>query len=124
MSWAPDYDWALKREDREAYVKGGRPWGDGSRMLGLAPSASSNPRLREWFARLERLAASPGTAAKLMMMNGEVDVRAVLPSITVPTLVVHRAQDAFIDIRHSRYLAEHIPGARYVELPGSEVFSF
>ena len=59
-----------------------------------------------------------------MMMNAEVDVRAVLPSISVPTLVLHRAEEHFIDIRHSRYLAEHIPGARYVELPGSEVFSF
>jgi class 3 adenylate cyclase len=48
----------------------------------------------------------------------------VLPSISVPTLVLHRADEHFIDIRHSRYLAEHIPNARYVELPGSEVFSF
>ena len=58
------------------------------------------------------------------MTNAEVDIRAVLPSISVPTLVVHRAQDRFVDIRHSRYLAEHIPGARYVELEGGEVFSF
>ena len=53
-----------------------------------------------------------------MRMHGEVDVRAVLPSIPVPTLVMHRAGDQFIDIRHSRYLADHIPGARIVELPG------
>ena len=58
------------------------------------------------------------------MMNAEVDVRAVLPSISVPTLVLHRAEPHFIDIRHSRYLAEHIPDASYIELPGSEVFSF
>src|SRR5664279_2642204 len=81
------------------------------------------------FIRISRaavpgLAASPGTAARLMRMNEQVDVRALLPSIQVPTLVLHRAQDTFIDIRHSRYLAEHIPGARYVELPGSEAFSF
>jgi class 3 adenylate cyclase len=57
-------------------------------------------------------------------MNSEIDVRAVLPSITVPTLVLHRADDTFIDIRHSRYLAEHIPGARYVELPGNEALTF
>ena len=63
-------------------------------------------------------------AAKLMRMNGEVDVRAVLPSIQVPTLVMHRAGDKFIDIRHSRYLAEHIPGARLVELPGEETLGF
>src|SRR5437763_1856421 len=81
----------------------GNNWGEGSRILALAPRSAENPRLRQWFARLERLAASPGTAARLMMMNAEVDVRAVLPSIKVPTLVLHRVGDAFIDIRHSRY---------------------
>jgi class 3 adenylate cyclase len=123
MSWAPDYDWPPRRDEREARIRQ-IPWGEGGRILPLAQSAASNPRLVAWFGRLERLAASPGTAAKLEMMNAEVDVRAVLPSISVPTLVLHRAEEHFIDIRHSRYLADHIPGARYVELPGSEVFSF
>jgi class 3 adenylate cyclase len=122
MSWAPDYDWALKREERLAHRDS--TWGDGSRVLALAPKSSGNPRLREWFAKLERLAASPGTAAKLMLMNAEVDVRAVLPSIHAPTLVLHRSGDQFIDIRHSRYLAAHIPGARYVEIPGEEAIAF
>jgi class 3 adenylate cyclase len=122
MSWAPDYEWALRRDQRQAAVD--RDWGDGSRILVLAPSLATNERARQWFARLERLAASPGTAAKLMRMNAEVDVRAVLPTIRVPTLVLHRAGDQAIDIRHSRYLAEHIPGARYVELPGREALSF
>jgi class 3 adenylate cyclase len=122
MSWAPDYDWAMRREEREEQLR--RPWGEGSLLESLSPSAAGNERLRQWFARLERLAASPGTAAKLQMMNAEVDVRAVLPSIQVPTLVMHRAGDRFVDIRHSIYLADHIPGARFVELPGNEVFSF
>jgi class 3 adenylate cyclase len=122
MSWAPDYDWALRREERFADPEA--PWGDGSRIVGLAPKSASNPRLRNWFARLERLSASPGTAAKFAMMNAEVDVRAVLPSIQVPTLVMHRSDDKFIDIRHSRYLAEHIPGARLVVLDGEEAVSF
>ncbi|MBV9309449.1 MAG: alpha/beta fold hydrolase, partial [Solirubrobacterales bacterium] len=124
MSWAPDYSWAIRREDREAWVRERNNWGDGSRILALSPSTAENPRLRQWFARLERLAASPGTAARLMMMNAEVDVRAVLPTIKVPTLVLHRTGDQFIDIRHSRYLAEHIPGAKFVELPGDEALSF
>ena len=123
MSWAPDYDWPLRSEEREAYVRNGA-WGDGSRILGIAPHSAENDRLRRWFAKLERLAASPGTAARLMRWNGEIDVRAVLPSIQAPTLVLHRAGDRFIDIRHSRYLAEHIPGARYLELPGSDALSF
>jgi class 3 adenylate cyclase len=126
MSWAPDYDWPMRREEREAYIEDGvmRTWGDGSRIEGLASQSAINPRMRQWFGKLERLAASPGTAAKLMMMNAEVDVRAVLPTIQVPTLVMHRAGDRFIDIRHSHYLAEHIPGARLVILPGDDALSF
>jgi class 3 adenylate cyclase len=99
-------------------------WGNGDRIIGLAPESSKNPRLRNWFAKLERLAASPGTARKLLMMNAQVDVRAVLPTIKVPTLVLHREGDQFVDRRHSEYLAEHIPGARYVVLPGREAISF
>jgi class 3 adenylate cyclase len=125
MSWAPDYDWAMRREDREQYLRDGIPgWGDGSRLTSLAPKSAQNPRLREWFGKLERLAASPGMAAQLMRMNSEIDVRAVLPTIKVPTLVIHRAQDQMIDIRHSRYLAQHIPGARLVELPGDQALVF
>ena len=123
MSWAEDYRWAMRREERDA-IAVAETWGDGSRLDVLAPRSSSNPRLREWFAKLERLAASPGTAAKLMRMNAEVDVRAVLPSIQVPTLVLHRAEDHHIDVRHSRWLADHIPGARLVLLPGEEAISF
>jgi class 3 adenylate cyclase len=123
MSWAPDYDWALRAEDREEYVRQGvEGWGDGSSLAALSPNADA--RLREWYAKLQRLAASPGMAGKLMQMNGEVDVRAVLPSIQAPTLVLHRPADKFIDIRHSRYLVDHIPGARLVELPGEETLGF
>jgi class 3 adenylate cyclase len=122
MSWAPDYEWALRPEERAAHAA--ENWGDGSRLDALAPHSAANPRLRAWFAKLERLSASPGTAAALLRMNAEVDVRPVLGSIKVPTLVLHRPNDAFVDVRHSRYLAEHIPGARYVELPGEDAISF
>jgi class 3 adenylate cyclase/alpha-beta hydrolase superfamily lysophospholipase len=126
MSWAPDYDWAMKQEDRDAYLDGAGlgTWGDGSRFLNLSPKSRDNAGLMRWYGKLERLAASPGMAAKFMRMNGQIDVRAVLPSIQAPTLVMHRADDQFIDIRHSRYLAEHIPGAKYLELPGDEALSF
>ncbi len=122
MAWASDYDWALRDEQRNAMLE--HSWGDGSRIAALAPTAARNPRLMRWFARLERLSASPTTAGKLHMMNAQVDVRAVLPQVQAPTLVMHRAQDTFIDIRHSEYLAEHIPGARFVKLPGSEAITF
>ncbi len=123
-SWAEDYPWAPRHEEREASLRDAISWGDGSRVAALSPGAAENPRVRAWFARLERLSASPGTAIKLMRMNGEIDVRAVLPSIQAPTLVLHRPDDGLVDVRHSRYLAEHIPGARYVELPGEETLVF
>jgi class 3 adenylate cyclase len=124
-SWAPDYEWALRKDVRNAYIENGlERWGDGSRVLAFAPRSGDDERFRRWFARLERLAASPGTAAGLLRMHGEVDVRDVLPSIRVPTLVLHREADELIDIRHSRYLVEHIPGARYVGLPGDEALTF
>jgi class 3 adenylate cyclase len=74
----------------------------------------------EWAARLERLAASPATIAKIIKLIGEFDVRHVLPSIRVPTLVAHRRGDSFINFEHAEYLAEHIPGARFLELEGSD----
>lgn len=122
-SWAPDYPWALRPEERERHVDVARTWGDGARLLAFAPSAVSNLRLRNWLGRLERLAASPGTAAKQLAVIADIDVRAVLPAIQAPTLVLHRAGDQAVDIRHSRFLADHIPGARYVELPGNEALS-
>ena len=123
-SWAPDYDWAIRKEEREEYIEHRLNWGDGSRLLGLAPRSGNDARFRRWFARLERLSASPGTAAALLRMHGEMDVRSVLPTIRVPTLVMHRERDRYIDVRHSRYLVDHIPGARYVALPGDEALTF
>jgi class 3 adenylate cyclase len=124
-SWAPDYDWAMRPDERDEYVaRSLETWGDGSRLRALAPRSGDNERLQRWFARLERLAASPATAAGLLRMHGDVDVRPVLPTIRVPTLVLHREHDRLIDIRHSHYLAEHIPGARYVALAGDEALTF
>jgi class 3 adenylate cyclase len=74
--------------------------------------------MHSWFARMERLSASPGTMAVTFRNLGNVDVRGLLSRVTAPTLVLHRTDDRLLDVRHSRYLAEHIPGARLVELPG------
>ena len=79
-----------------------------------------DPRFMEWAGRLERLAASPATIKRIFDLIGEFDVREVLPSIRVPTLVMHRRDDSFIKVEHSRYIAERIPGARYVELEGPD----
>jgi class 3 adenylate cyclase len=92
--------------------------------MSLALSAGDDVRLRAWAGRLERLAASPGTAVAFYRMHNEIDVRPVLASIQAPTLVLHRAGDQYIDVRHSRYLADHIPGAKFVELPGTDTLLF
>jgi class 3 adenylate cyclase len=93
-------------------------WGNGDNLDTLAPSAAADPQLRAWLARLERLAASPGQLQRLMAAAARIDVRPALASITAPTLVLHRRDDASMDVRHSREYARRIPGARLVELAG------
>jgi class 3 adenylate cyclase/pimeloyl-ACP methyl ester carboxylesterase len=126
-SWAPDYDWALTPEEREALAErnfGG--WGetDNPVLRSLAPSMAEDPALAEWFARMQRLAASPAEAQTMSKALVDLDVRETLPHIRVPTLVMHRHGDQAWDVRHSRYLADHVPGARYVELEGIDSFPF
>lgn len=125
MSKAPDYDWPLSHEERQANVEGLRAnWGTGTWVLGLAKGMDRDQSLRAWASKLERLAASPRTASALFLMNSQVDVRPVLPTIQAPTLVLDRPENDAIDSRHARYLAGHIPGARLVELPGDNSLPF
>jgi class 3 adenylate cyclase/pimeloyl-ACP methyl ester carboxylesterase len=125
MISAPDYEWPLTREEREVAARAlPERWGTGESVLSLTPSGRKSEAFRRWAGRLERLAASPGTAQAFFRMHSETDVRPVLPSIQAPTLVLHRASDTYIDVRHSRYLAEHIPDARLVELPGDGTLPF
>ncbi len=119
--WAPDYDWAPHDSERDPRIEAGiAQWGQGAVPLGLAPSKADDPAFVEWAGRMERYSASPGTIREIMMAIGDTDVRHVLPAIRVPTLIMHRREDSFLMVEHSRYLAEHIPGARYVELEGTD----
>ena len=121
MTAAPGYEWPGEPAEREQRIAAiFDAWGQGSRLEVIAPSHADDVALRRWFAKLERLSASPGSLRLLFDIGGATDVRDVLPSISVPTLVLHRRDDKAIDIRHSRYMAEHIPGARYVELEGRD----
>jgi class 3 adenylate cyclase len=86
----------------------------------LAPSIAGDAEIRRTYARYERLSASPGAAAAIISMLHASDVRHVLPAIQVPALVIHRAGPEWIPPEHGRYMAKHIPGARYVELPGTD----
>ena len=80
----------------------------------------NNERFRNWWARFERLGTSPAGAIALARMNGQIDVRDVLSTVRVPTLVIHRDHDPRVKVAGGRYLAAHIPGAKYVEIPGTD----
>jgi class 3 adenylate cyclase len=84
----------------------------------FAPSLAQDERLRRAWSRYERQAASPGSTVAMVRLMYESDVRDVLPAVRVPTLVIHRADARGIRAEHGRYLAAHIPNAKYVELPG------
>ncbi|HMD56868.1 MAG TPA: adenylate/guanylate cyclase domain-containing protein [Solirubrobacteraceae bacterium] len=126
-SWAPDYDWALRKEERheltDLNIAG---WGEiGHPALAqLAPSMADDPTLAGWFSRMQRLAASPVEARHMFTAIPDLDVRESLPNIRVPTLVMHRSGDTAWDVRHSRYIAAKVPGARYRELEGIDSFPF
>jgi class 3 adenylate cyclase len=126
-SWAADYGWAMTVEDRAQWTERTvAAWGetDGPGLPVLAPSMAEDPALAAWFARLQRLAASPSDARVLLNAANDLDVRDTLPRIRVPTLVMHRSGDGAWDPRHSRYLADRIPGARHVELDGIDSLPF
>ena len=93
-------------------------WGSGGALPFFAPSLANDPAAQQWFGRLERLGASPAAATALMRMSSQIDISDIIPNIRVPTLVIHRKDDACINVEGGRYLAERIPGARYIELPG------
>jgi class 3 adenylate cyclase len=126
-SWAPDYDWALTPEQRAAsFDEDAGNWGR-RRERGIvrwAPSMADDPALVEWFSRMERSIASPGRMRAIGREFAELDVREALPRIQAPTLVMHRPDELVWDVRHSLYLAEHIPAARYVALEGRDSLDF
>jgi class 3 adenylate cyclase len=118
---APGYEWTHTPAERQEFIdKTVAAWGDPAAATVLAPSRANDERFRAWFARLQRLAASPGTMRAVLEGTNDMDAREELPVIGVPTLVLHRTEDQQIDIRHSRYIAQAIPGARLVELPGAD----
>lgn len=95
-------------------------WGSGGGVADYAPSAAGNTRFCEWFARLERLGASPAAAVELFKMNASIDVREIVPSIRVPTLVLHRREDVRVKVASGRDLSARVHGAKYVELEGRD----
>jgi pimeloyl-ACP methyl ester carboxylesterase/DNA-binding CsgD family transcriptional regulator len=125
-SWArrlagPDYPYGPSAEQLERVVDGmDQAWASGAWWDGGQPSPADDARHRTWWARYLRMSASPAMAQNVIRMNMRMDIRELLPTIGQPTLILHRAGDTWIDVGHSRYLAQHIPWASYVELPGAD----
>ena len=119
MMAAPDYEFGRTEEQLDAFLADielnwGKPVGIETRM----PSRAGDTRFRQWWARYLRMSASPTAAATLMRMNAQIDIRDLLPSIRVPTLILHSVNDRALPIQGSRYMAQCIPAATFVEMQG------
>jgi pimeloyl-ACP methyl ester carboxylesterase len=116
-----DYPWGRDpRWYRRLIQETESGWGTGAILERLAPGMAGDESFKSWWARFERLIHSPGSALAYLRMQTEVDIRRVLPAIRTPTLVIQRRDDVYRDPGNSRYLADHIRDARYVEVPGRE----
>lgn len=121
FAWAPDHPWGRTREELEARLTAvEQTWGMGAALPMYAPSLANDESYRKWWATYERAAASPGAVMAVLRMNWEIDVQHVLPAIRVPTLILHRTGDRVVKVEEGRVIAERIPGAKYVELPGDD----
>jgi len=123
--WDPDYPWApTPEEQREFFAEIEHHWGGPVGIEARAPSVAHDPRFREWWSSYLRMGASPGAALALTRMNAEIDIRPVLPTVRVPTLILHRAGDRLLKVEEGRHMAEQIPGAKFIELPGIDHLPF
>jgi pimeloyl-ACP methyl ester carboxylesterase/DNA-binding winged helix-turn-helix (wHTH) protein len=119
--WTPDYPWGFRSEERARYAQQlEQDWAWEADMRHMCPNADEE--LARWWGERCRAATSPGAARALVEMNSLVDVRDVLGAVRAPTIVLHRRDDIDASVEEGRYLAEHIPGARFIELDGSDHF--
>jgi class 3 adenylate cyclase len=120
-----DYPWGVRPENMDRFVdtiKNG--WGTSAAVDFVAPSRTADQRFRTWYARAGRFGGSPNQVADIVRASFEADLRSLLPSISCPTLVLHRENNRFIHLGAGRYLAEHIPNAKLVVLPGDDHLFF
>ncbi|MFL6238174.1 MAG: alpha/beta fold hydrolase [Actinomycetes bacterium] len=115
---ADDYPWGVQPDVLEAGARFyAERWGTGDSLDVMAPSMATDPTVRAAWPRHEQLSHSPGQSAALSRVIAQLDVRDVLPTVSAPTLVMHTAENIVVDIGHGRFLADHIAGSRWVELP-------
>lgn len=120
-----DYPWGAEPEDHQRfYDLMRRDWGKAVGIEARAPSMVDDEEFRAWWAEYLRNGASPGAAVALTEMNAQIDVRNVLPLVHVPTLVIHRTGDLCLKVEEGRYVADLIPGCKYVEFDGIDHLPF
>jgi class 3 adenylate cyclase len=120
-TWAPDYPWASPADALlESSMEMAPYLFDGAVLEIMAPSIADDPQARQAFARFQRYSTTPAMLQQNFLMFLDIDVRAILPSVEVPTLVVHRHGDMAVNRRAAEWMASQIPGAKYVELPGND----
>jgi len=117
-TYSEDYPYAPSAELWESYFD--LPWGEGTTANLLAPSMALDDEFMRRWARFERMSSSPGMVRQILQMSARVDARDILSTVAVPTLILHRTGDSTIPVEVGRYMAERIPGAKYVELPGDD----
>jgi pimeloyl-ACP methyl ester carboxylesterase len=122
MLYDDDYEWGARPEATAAFNRRmGETWGDNAGLLKLwAPSVANDPAARENWNRMLVFGGTPATAIAWLEMIQDTDIRATLPAIRVPTLVLHRTDDRLVPVEHARYMAGAIPDARLVELPRAD----
>jgi class 3 adenylate cyclase len=119
--WSEDYPWAPKPEDRVREIEETEAnWGSADVCRAYAPSVSDDEAVMRRIGTYFRRSASPGDAAQLLRINTNIDIRSILPTIRVPTLMIHRSGDRDANVEEGRWIASQIPGARFVELPGDD----
>lgn len=124
-SRSKDYPWALSRKQYDRWLKYiSENWGEALNLKTYAPSHAHEAPLQDWWAKLMRLASSPGGIKDVLTVMREIDVRDILPVIRTPTLILHRRDDQAIRVGAARYLAGQIPGAKYAELEGQDHWFF
>jgi class 3 adenylate cyclase len=121
-TYAEDYPWATAAD---ALLESGLElilphWGDGSMIEVAAPSQADNSRSRAFFGRMQRATASPGMMTALAQMFLDLDVRDVVSSVHTDALVIHTRHDRLVNVRNGRWLAQHLPNAKLVELDGDD----
>jgi pimeloyl-ACP methyl ester carboxylesterase/DNA-binding winged helix-turn-helix (wHTH) protein/class 3 adenylate cyclase len=120
-----DYPWGPTAEEREYFFQEiVQHWGGPVGIEDRAPSLMHDERFCQWWSTYLRMGASPGAALALTKMNAEIDIRPILPTIRVPTLVLHRTGDTCLRVEEGRYVASAIPAAKFVELPGIDHLPF